>query len=312
MEPKNPKILVTGGAGFIGSNLVPKLLGRGYQVVVVDNCSGGDFSYLPEDQNLLKFDIDLSDKNGLTGVFESVDSVIHLAAKGSVVDSVKNPQVNFETNVVGTFNVLCAAVAAGVKRILFSSTGGALIGNAVPPVNEESLPKPISPYGASKLCGEAYLHAFACAYNIECIALRFANVYGPNSQHKSGVFNAFTKSLVRGEPLTVFGDGSSTRDYIHVDDLCSGILLALESKAVLNDVLHIATGKETSLLELADLFLKENDMGREMLKFLPPRHGEVERNFARYDRANKTIGYAPKISLDIGVADTFKFLKDFY
>lgn len=303
----NDTILVTGGAGFVGSNLVKKLVEQGRKVSVLDNLSNGKLEYL-DGLDIDFFQGDITDPESCAGAFSGVSKVVHLAAMGSVVESVAEPQNNFNVNVVGTFNVLNMAVAAGVKKLVFSSTGGALMGNTPPPVSEQSLPKPISPYGASKLCCEAYCQAFSESYDIATICLRFANVYGPNSAHKTGVVNKFAQKIMNGEALTVFGDGSSTRDYIHVADLCNGICLALDHQSVKNDVLHIATGKETSLQELAEIFIEIAGDTTSSIEYHPTRVGEVERNFALYDYAQAQLGYAPKVSLRQGLRETYDYL----
>src|SRR3984957_9145841 len=178
-------ILVTGGAGFVGATLVRRLVASGYRVRVLDNLSTGDAGHLAGvDAELVKGDI--RDAAALDDALDGAGAVIHLAAAGSVIGSVQDPVMNFEVNVLGTFRVLDAARRAGVERIVLASTGGALIGDAPPPVNERSLPKPISPYGASKLAGEGYAHAFAKSFGLRTVALRFANVYGPWSGHKKG------------------------------------------------------------------------------------------------------------------------------
>ena len=303
--------LITGGAGFIGSNLARRLLEHGHQVRVLDNLSKGNKAYL-NGLDIEFYEADITKPDTCDSAFKGVTKVVHLAAMGSVVESVSEPQNNFDVNVVGTFNVLNLAVKAGVKKLVFSSTGGAIMGNTTPPVNEKSLPKPISPYGASKLCCEAYCHAYAESYDIATICLRFANVYGPNSEHKTGVVNKFAEKVMRGESLTIFGDGSSTRDYIHVSDLCQGIELALNDTAIKNDVLHIATGKETSLQELAELFLEFGSDGGSSVEYFPTRVGEVERNFALYDYAQKMLGYQPKISLHEGMKEAYQYLAESY
>src|SRR6516225_104055 len=203
------RVLVTGGAGFVGATLVRRLVDSGHAVRVFDNYSTGDASYM-------------------AGVdAELVEGVIHLAAAGSVVMSVQDPVMNFDANVVGTFRVLDAARRAGVERIVQASTGGALIGDATPPVDERSLPKPISPYGASKLAGEGYAYAFSKAYGLRTVALRFANVYGPWSSRKRGVFNVFFESIHSGVPMIIYGDGSASRDYVYVEDIASALQLGL-------------------------------------------------------------------------------------
>ena len=157
-------------------------------------------------------------------------------------------------NARGTLVTLEEAARAGARRFVFASTGGALIGDAPTPVDESSLPRPISPYGASKLCGEGYCHAFRGSYGLETVALRFANVYGPRSEHKKGVVTTFVKSALRAEPLVIYGDGSATRDFIYVDDLCAGIAAALASPAA-EGVIHLASERETAVSELARLVI---------------------------------------------------------
>ncbi len=305
------RLLVTGGAGFVGSNLVKKLVDDGHSVAVLDNFSKGKREYI-SNLNCDVFEGDIRDIGSCEKAFQGIDRVVHLAAYGSVVESVEDPRVNFEMNVLGTFNVLNLAVKHNVDRLVFSSTGGALIGNANPPVNEQSLPKPISPYGAGKLCCEAYCNAFAESYGLNTICLRFANVYGPNSEHKSGVVNKFVERLMNKQPITIFGDGSSTRDYIHVDDLCRGIKLALMADELQNEVIHVATGRETSLIELANIFLDTVGLGDEFIQYEPARVGEVEKNFALYDYAKQKLGFEPQIKLEYGIRETFEYLRQRY
>jgi len=307
----NKNILVTGGCGFVGSNLVKELLNSGYSVTVLDNFSHGQLDYL-DGLDVKVARADIREIDCCAPYFERVDMVVHLAAFGSVVQSVADPVTNFEMNVLGTFNMLKLSAEAKVSKFVFSSTGGALIGDAVPPVNEQSLPKPISPYGAGKLCCEAYCSAFYRSYGLSTVSLRFANVYGENSLHKQGVMNNFARKLVEGKPLTIFGDGSATRDYIHVSDLCSGIRLALENDSVEHDVIHLATGHETSIKDLAMMFLDFEGLDESRLEFKPSRVGEVERNFALYGRASEKLGYAPKVSLEEGLRETYQYLRRNY
>ncbi len=225
-----------------------------------------------------------------------------------MVESVADPSSNFETNVSGTFNVLGAAQQAGVHRFVFASTGGALIGEAPPPVDENALPKPISPYGASKLCGEAYCHAFAKAYGMETVCLRFANVYGPWSARKKGAVTTFIKSLMAGDPITIYGDGRATRDYLYVDDICDGIMLGATSPAVrAGDVFHIASGAETSVLDLAKMLREIAHKPNHPIIFASPRAAEVSRNFARYDKARDILGFEPKWPLREGLEATWQW-----
>lgn len=301
------KVLITGGCGFVGANLVRVLLEKGNEIIVFDNLSKGRKSYI-DGLDVEFIEGDIRDVDALGKAMALADKVIHLAAYGSVVESVEDPTSNFEMNVVGTFNVLNQAVQHNIEKLVFSSTGGALIGNATPPVNEQSLPKPISPYGAGKLCCEAYCHAFSQSYGINTVCTRFANVYGPYSGHKSGVINMFYERINSGEPLVIYGDGSSTRDYIHVADLCDGIARALLTDTVRNDVIHLASGRETSLRELADIMCKVSGNPDHPVEFRDKRVGEVDRNFARYDYAHKVMGFEPQHALEDGLAETWSWL----
>ena len=301
------KILVTGGCGFIGANLVRMLLDKDEQVIVFDNLSKGNKDYI-DGLDVTFIEGDIRDTDALGSALADASRVVHLAAFGSVVESVDDPQMNFEMNVVGTFNVLTQAVKHNIEKLVFSSTGGALIGDAIPPVNEQSLPKPISPYGAGKLCAEAYCHAFSKSYGINTVCTRFANVYGPYSQHKSGVINQFYKKITQDEPLIIYGDGSSTRDYIHVSDLCNGITRALLTADVKNDVIHLASGRETSLRQLADLMIKVSGKSDHPVEYLDKRTGEVDRNFARYDYAKKVLGFEPQYQLEDGLKEAWDWL----
>jgi len=295
-------ILVTGGCGFVGSNLVRKLVNEGYQVSVLDNLSRGREEYIA-DLDVKLFKGDITSTESCEEAFKGIDKVIHLAAYGSVVESVADPIKNFEMNVIGTFNVLNLAVKNNVKKLIFSSTGGALIGNATPPVSEQSLPKPISPYGASKLCCEAYCHAYAKSFDLNTVCLRFANVYGPNSYHKTGVINKFFHAVKDDVPFVLFGDGNSSRDYIHVSDLVNGIFLAMSNDDVNNDVIHIAAGREITLNELAETVISVAEKEGHPIHYKEARKGEVDRNFANYEYANKVLGFSPKITLKDGLQD---------
>src|ERR1039457_1040957 len=204
------RVLVTGGAGFVGATLVRRLAGSGHSVRVFDKYSTGAASHLTGVDAAHRAGVDaeraegdIRDAPALDAALTGMQAVIHLAAAGSVVMSVEDPVTNFDVNVLGTFRVLDAARRAGVERIVLASTGGALIGDATPPVDESSLPRPISPYGASKLAGEGYAHAFAKAYGLSTVALRFANVYGPWSERKRGAMTMFFRAIHAGEPIVI-------------------------------------------------------------------------------------------------------------
>jgi UDP-glucose 4-epimerase len=302
-------VLVTGGAGFVGATLVRRLTEAGHPVRVFDNFSTGDPAHLAGvDADVVKGDI--RDAGALDAALAGADSVVHLAAAGSVVMSVTDPVGNFEANVVGTFRVLEAARRAGVERVVQASTGGALIGDATPPVSEDSLPKPISPYGASKLAGEGYAHAFAAAYGLRTVALRFANVYGPWSERKTGVMTRYFRAIQAGEPLVIYGDGSSSRDYTHVSDISRAIELSLDKDVPGGTVLHVASGVETRVADLARLSCAAAGVPDHPVEYQQARAGEVNRNFASYDRAEQMLGYAPAVTLEAGIGDTWDWFQE--
>ena len=302
--------MVTGGAGFVGATLVRRLVASGYRVRVVDNLTTGDAAHLAGvDAELVKGDI--RDADALDDALDGMDAIIHLAAAGSVIASVQDPVANFEANVLGTFRVLDAARRSGVGRVVQASTGGALIGDATPPVDERSLPKPISPYGASKLAGEGYAHAFAKTYGLRTVAVRFGNVYGPWCARKRGVINVFFESLHSGAPMVIYGDGTASRDYVHVDDISKALQLALENEHVPGGtVLHAASGVETTVTELAGLCRKAAGKPGHAIEYRPRRAGEVGRNFASYDLAKQLLGYQPTVSREAGIPRTWQWFRE--
>jgi UDP-glucose 4-epimerase len=304
------KVLVTGGLGFIGGNLIPILEQNDYQVNVLDNLSSGSDKNLKDSKaNIIHGDI--RNKNDLSKAISDCSTVIHLAALGSVTDSVLSPEENFEINVMGTFNVLNESRLSSVSNLIFSSTGGALMGDTEPPVNELSLPSPISPYGSGKLCGESYCSSFSKVYNMNITALRFANVIGPLSWHKKGAVTTFMKEILSKNALKIYGDGNATRDFLYVNDLCNGILLTLKSKLKGYNILHLSSGHEVSINKLAHEIINSSGINNVPIKYFERRAGEVERNFADYSLAKKLIGYEPKISFESAIKSTWDWFKDY-
>lgn len=303
------RILVTGGCGFIGANLVPRLIRAGHAIRVLDDLRTGREEYLTGlDVEVVKGDV--CDRTMLDVALRDVGAVVHLAAAGSVIDSISNPAANFQANAMGTFTVLDAARQASIGRLVFASTGGALIGDASPPVDERSLPKPISPYGAGKLAGEAYCHAFAKSYGIRTLATRFANVYGPYSGHKKGAVTAFFRALYNDEPIVIYGDGKASRDFVYVDDICVGLQLGLTAGVSGGTVVHLASGVETSVTHLADACRRAAGKADHPIEFRPARVGEVGRNFASCDLARELLGFSPSVSLTDGLARTWAWYLD--
>lgn len=301
------KVYVTGGAGFIGANLVRSLVEKGYSVTVVDNLSRGKTEYLSS-LDVEVINADIRDRQEIKKALAGAEGVFHLAAYGSVVESVEDPYTNFDINALGTLNVLDACVANNIQKLVFSSTGGALMGNTPPPVNEQSLPKPISPYGAGKLACEGYINAYATSYGLDSVMCRFANVYGPWSGHKQGVITKYVKALDRGEDLVIFGDGSAERDFIHVSDLCRGLILAMESdKTVPADVFHLACARGVTIGELAEAMIAVSGKSNVKIDYRPKRVGEVERNFAANTKAKEVLGFVADYNLESGLEEMWEW-----
>lgn len=309
------KILITGSLGFIATNLILLLSkNKDHQIIGVD--SGISKSNNKEfTKNICEHHFfDLSDKEKLCKLLKDVDIVIHLAAKGNVIESIKFPILNFQNNVYSTLNLLECMKEMNVKKLIFSSTGGALMGNSESPVNENSNPKPISPYGASKMSCEGYISSYAETFNIRSIILRFGNVYGPFSLHKTGVFNKWIFSALNNQPILIYGDGSSSRDYIHVRDLCNGINLSIKLLKDQNsrnlNIFHLANSCEVRLKDLAEILSKVHG-SKLKIDYLPSRKGEVHRNFADTSKAQEKLGFKPDISLYDGVREVYKWFKEF-
>lgn len=297
--------LVTGGCGFIGVNLVSRLVGRGDRVRVLDNLSLGR----REDIEPLAVELEVGDIRDYATVAKAckgADVVVHLAAHTRVVESVSNPELNFEINAIGTMNVLRACREAGVRKMILASTGGAILGEQEPPVHEGMVPRPVSPYGASKLVGEAYCSAFFGSYGLNTVALRFSNVYGPYSYHKGSVVAQFFRNLMQKEPLVIYGDGEQTRDFLYVADLVEAILLADKGDTP-GEVFQIASGRETSLRALLDVMKKAIPELAFDVRYEPARAGEIRRNYASIEKARRMLGYDPKTRLEDGLKNTWRW-----
>jgi UDP-glucose 4-epimerase len=305
------RVLVTGGAGFIGANLVRLLLRHGWSVIVLDNFSSGRREYL-DGLPVQVVEGDILDRDLVTELVPSCNSVIHLAAQTGVPGSLANPRRDCELNVVGTLNVLEACRLSKTEggrespRFIFASSNAPL-GRQNPPATEEKAPLPISPYGASKMAGEAYCLAYHGSWGIETIVLRFGNVYGPFSLHKNSVVAKFAKDILCQERISVNGDGRQTRDFIYVGDLCSAILVALESD-ISGEVFQIATGIETSIQDLLLQFMKIT--GRKFnADFTPARPGDVMKNYSEISKVKRMLDWEPRTPLDRGLLETWNWFQ---
>ncbi len=304
------KWLITGGLGFVGVNLVGSLVALGHECRLLDNFSTGSEEDLGRmldgeglrDQAGTRLEIVSGDVRDADCVSESAagcQAIVHLAAHTNVIDSVELPTHCFETNAMGTLNVLEAARQNGIQSVIIASSNAAA-GEVTPPVHEDVVPHPISPYGASKLAGEALASGYAGAYGLRAISLRFANVYGPYSLHKGSVVALFMKRLLKGEPLVLYDGGRPTRDYIHVSDIVQAIEKAAE-RGTPGQVYQIATGVETSTSQLVDVLRKAT--GRDIVtQDAPARAGEISRNFSDISKARTELAFEPSVELREGVA----------
>jgi UDP-glucose 4-epimerase len=299
------RILITGGAGFIGRHLADHLTSHGDTVTVIDNESLGDRKHL--DLEKVRFiHGDLADRDELRAALEGQDAVVHLAADTRVMDSIENPQHNFDNNVIGTFNLLELSRELGVPRIVAASTGGAILGDVEPPVHEQMPPHPTSPYGASKLMLEGYLSAYSSSFGLSGCALRFSNIYGPRSFHKGSVVAHFYKQVLAGDPLVVYGDGSQTRDYLYVGDLVEGIRVAIGSDVT--GAFQLGSGKPTTLNQLIDVM--RTVTGRDLeVGYLDFRAGEVRDSWCQIDKARASFGFDPSTPLEQGLASTWEWFQ---
>ena len=300
------RVLVTGGAGFIGANLVRMLLADGKQVRVLDTLEiCGDTLLTGLSVDLHQGDI--LDTSAVAAACEQVDTVVHLAAQTGVQGSIEDPHRDREVNVTGTLNLLEAAREHQIPRFIFSSSNAPL-GRQPPPASENKAPLPMSPYGASKLAGEGYCLAYHGSWGLGTVVLRFANVYGPYSAHKGSVVAKFMQRIQAGQAIQIDGDGSQTRDFIYVEDLCKAVLAAMDGKAV-GEVFQIATGVETSISTLTESLsaLSGNAFN---IHHGPTRRGDIQKNFSQVSKAERLLGWRPTVPFRKGLQQTWDWFQN--
>lgn len=302
------RVLVTGGAGFVGSHVAEALLGRGHEVAVLDDLSSGKLENVPDGTRFFRGDVrSEGDLGKAFGEFRP-EAVSHQAAQMDVRRSVREPAFDAEVNIVGTIRTLEACVRGGVRKAVFASTGGAVYGEQESFPAPESHPlRPVSPYGVSKLAGERYLHYYHAEYGLPYAALRYANVYGPRQDPhgEAGVVAIFCGNLLAGRTSTINGTGEQTRDYVHVSDVARANVLALENDAP-PAAYNVGTGIETSVNALYDTL--HGLSGRH----LPPSHGpakpgEQRRSSVDPSLARNTLGWQPEVDLTTGLGETLRF-----
>ena len=309
------RVLVTGGAGFIGSHLAAEYQRAGWDVTVLDDLSRGRESNVPRGIPLVKADV--GSPEARRAVAEGRFEVVNLqAAQIDVRVSVQQPDLDARTNLMGLLNMLEGAAAGKVRRVVFASSGGVVYGDPEVLPTPETAPKmPISPYGVSKLSGEHYLRALATLRGFECVAMRYANVFGPRQDPKSeaGVVSIFISYLLDGKPLTVFGDGKQTRDYVFVKDVARANVAASSAKlpAVKDHdeiAFNVATGTQTSVLDLAAAVGEVMNL-KPKIDLAPARPGELMKSSLDITRARRVLAWSPQVSFHDGLRETVEWFR---
>ena len=319
------KWLITGGCGFIGTSLVRTLQAEGgHYIRVLDNLSTGtrddlalvaDFAeknsaQLTENAGRVELAVgDILDETFTQAVASGVDVIVHLAANTGVGPSVEDPRKDCMANVLGTFNMLEAARHNQISRFIFASSG-APAGEVDPPIHEELPPHPVSPYGASKLAGEGYCSAYKRSFGIDTVALRFGNVYGPGSVHKSSVVAKFIKQALEGQALEIYGDGTQTRDFVYIDDLTRAITMAATKQCIGGETFQIASNRETTVGEMTEQLveiLRQKGVENANVINGETRVGDVKRNYSDTTKARTMLKWQPEMTLTQGLTATVNY-----
>lgn len=320
------RILITGGLGFIGSNLLHYLANKKEvkNIIVLDNFSKANLTNLDKNLKYTYFSsarmykksksriviikANINNEKLATKITKDVDYVVHLAAESGVDTSLEKPRESFNTNVNATFNYLESSRINKIKRFIFASSC-AVFGDSKPPYNENLARNPISPYASGKLGIETFCESYSNVFNLNTTILRFSNAYGNYSKHKKSVISKFIQDIIKNKPLNINGDGSITRDFIHVDDICDAIYKCIKSKKGLQ-IYHVATGKETSINSLVGLMkkiFKKYNKNNIVIKYKKERVGDMQKNYSSISKIKKEINWKNKISLNKGLEKTIKW-----
>jgi nucleoside-diphosphate-sugar epimerase len=311
-----PTYLVTGVAGFIGSNIARELLRRGERVRGIDNFSSGKRHNLDDLKGLDFIEADLMNEAAMAKVCAGVDYVFHQAAVASVPKSVEKPRPSHDSNISGTFNLLIAARDAKVKRVIYAGSSSIYGETPTLPKREDMLPDPISPYAVQKLAGEHYLNSFYRVYGLETVTLRYFNVFGPYqdpSSMYSGVLAKFCLAMLNNETPTIFGDGEQSRDFTYIDNNVNANLLAATAPAgkVAGQVFNIATGSQITLNDTVKILRKLTAYTGEV-KYGPERTGDIKHSYADISRAQTALGYKPLVGFEEGLKKTVDWYRSVF
>lgn len=309
---KNSKVLVTGGAGFIGSNLVKYLVNEGSDVTVLDNFMSGYRSNLEPFSTIRIIEGDVRDATTVNEAMQGVEVVFHLAASVGNKRSIDFPIIDAQINVLGTLNVLEAARKEGVRKIVASSSAGIFGELKTMPIKEDHPIEPDSPYGCTKLCEEKLCLSYAKLYEIEAVCLRYFNVYGPNQRFDAygNVIPIFVFKMLHNEPIQIYGDGEQTRDFVHVADIVHANIRAADSKGV-SGAFNIASGKSVTINRLVEMITK-NSKNSVKIEYGFNRPGDVLHSLADLSLAKQKINYNPSIDLEQGIDEYIQWAKEYY
>ncbi|UOE93819.1 GDP-mannose 4,6-dehydratase [Alkalihalobacillus sp. LMS39] len=308
------KVLVTGGAGFIGSHVVDHLVNQGKEVIIVDNLSTGKLEYVNQSELVSFYEVDITEKEKLEDVFfthQGIASIIHLAAQSKVGPSVENPILDATINIDGTIHVLEFARKYGIQTFIYASSAAVYGPVETLPIKEEEKLQPLSPYGVSKLAAEEYIKAYGRLYGFDVFALRFANVYGPRQSvaTEAGVITIFIDQLLADKQVVVYGDGEQTRDFVYVEDVAKAVLRCLLYDGKLDEmVFNVSTNTETSVASLLQIIC--NEIGVTYTpQFEEERPGDIKESYLANDKLKSSLGWKPTVSLEQGLEKTIEWSK---
>ena len=308
------KVLVTGGAGFIGSHIIDALIAEDHEVYILDNLHSGKTENIAQHLGKKCFHFikgDVRDRETVKLAVREVDAVVHEAALVSIARSIEDPTLTNDVNVTGTLNLLKAGLDVGVKRFIFASSAAVYGKTEKLPNREDAATEPASPYAASKLAAEKHCRAFHLTHGVETVSLRYFNVYGPRQTHDqySGVITNFIRNLSKNEPPIIYGDGDQTRDFVNVQDVVEATVLSLNRKSAVGKEFNIAMGEPTTINRLAEMLL--NITGKTDLKpkHTDPRPGDIRHSYADISKAKKLLGYVPKTPLKEGLTKLVEWYK---